>query len=322
MTHALGLNRFFITLAPCEHLNTKHTIFGHVLSGQEILDRMAKVPVDRKDRPLSDITIARSGELDAPQKPLGSAETAPRSKNPVQGHRSDRPSRGRETAKRSPAPSSSSRTHSDFRSRSPSPHADAEKRRHDHHHKKLQTRRRSDVAIDETRRGRSLTRSPSPDIPSSRTGTRSRPQHYRPPPSGHLSHRKRSPPPSRPHSRPRSRSPHLRRRRTRSRSRRDRNRDRGGNIDALRRKDEDALREVEEEREGGRARWDEGSMMEGVERYDERRGDRYPGSGYRRNRGGRGQREARGGGSGGDYGGGEEAVQFKGRGSMKYLEKG
>ena len=114
--------------------------------------------------------------------------------------------------------------------------------------------------------------------------------------------------------------------------------DRRGDQDVLRRSDEDALREVEEEREGGRA-WpgDDGVMMEGVERHDERRRDTYQGSsGYRRNRSGRGwdEREVRGGGGGGGGGGvgyddddddggggGEPAVQFKGRGSMKYRER-
>ena len=105
--------------------------------------------------------------------------------------------------------------------------------------------------------------------------------------------------------------------------------DRRGDKDALRRRDEDALREVEEEREGGRARPGDGAMMEGVERHDERRRVTYQGSGYRRNRSGRGwdEREVRGGGGGsGGYdddngGGGEPAVQFKGRGSMKYRER-
>lgn len=290
---------------------------------------MAKVPVDRADRPVSDITIARCGELDPQNRPLQPAEVArqverPVHKNPNHDDCSCHHCRGRETAKRSSTPSSLSRSLSDSRSRSRSPHVGSDQRRHHHqhhhhhhHHKKPRTRRRSDVAIDETRRGRSLTRSPSPEIRSSQTWTRPRHQHYHPPPL-HGSHRKRSPSPSRPSLRPRSRSPHLRRRRTRSRSRRDRDRDRDrdwrGDKSSPRRRDEEALREVEEEREGGRARWQ--GATEGVDRYRGR--DTYQGSKYRTNRGGRDLGEVRG---GEGEGVGEPVVQFKGRGSMKYRER-
>ncbi|SLM33698.1 peptidyl-prolyl cis-trans isomerase d [Lasallia pustulata] len=44
-------SQFFITLAPCEHLNAKHTVFGHVVSGKNVLDRVAKVHVDKSDKP-------------------------------------------------------------------------------------------------------------------------------------------------------------------------------------------------------------------------------------------------------------------------------
>ncbi|KAL8829257.1 MAG: hypothetical protein Q9170_006252 [Blastenia crenularia] len=36
-------SQFFITLAPCEHLNGKHTVFGHVVKGMVVCERMAKV---------------------------------------------------------------------------------------------------------------------------------------------------------------------------------------------------------------------------------------------------------------------------------------
>lgn len=296
--------RFFITLAPCEHLNSKHTIFGHVISGQEVLDKMAKVPVDRKDRPLTELTIARCGELDTRPKTTASVEGASGSKHLTSRQLSPRPSRGRKGVQRSSASSSASRSHS----RSRSPH------QKNHHHAKNHSpkpRRRSDVAIDETRRGRSLTRSPSPEAISSKTAT-TRPPHH------HHNDRKRSLPPSRPHSRPRSRSPHLRRRRTRSRS--PHNRTRRGERGGWRRRDEEALRRAEQEREGGRARWD--GAMEGVERYGGR--DIFQsggGGGGGRNRDeGDVDRSGGGGGGGGDESE-EPTVRFKGRGSMKYREK-
>jgi peptidyl-prolyl isomerase G (cyclophilin G) len=235
-TDASSSLRFFITLAPCEHLNAKHTVFGHMISGQEVLERIAKVPVDRKDRPRTDITIARCGELDSRQKPSTSADMAPRAKTQaVTRPRSPRPSRDRRTAHRASATSSSSRSRSPPHLRSRSPHRHRDPRRHPR--SPPRRRRRSDVALDETRRGRSLTRSPSPETWSSRAGTnrlaqqQQQQQHHR-----HANHRKRSPPPSRPHSRPRSRSPHLRRRRTRSRSPRDHGR--RGERDIWRRREE------------------------------------------------------------------------------------
>lgn len=39
------------------HLNGKYTIFGHVIDGLEVLDRMEKVPTDVGDRPKTTIKI-------------------------------------------------------------------------------------------------------------------------------------------------------------------------------------------------------------------------------------------------------------------------
>ncbi|EMC93213.1 hypothetical protein BAUCODRAFT_75974, partial [Baudoinia panamericana UAMH 10762] len=56
-------SQFFITLEPCPHLNGKHTIFGRLVSGQEVLQQIAKVNVDKDDRPTEAVLIARCGEL-------------------------------------------------------------------------------------------------------------------------------------------------------------------------------------------------------------------------------------------------------------------
>lgn len=50
-------SQFFITVAPTPWLNGKHTIFGEVVGGQEIVDQIATAPTDSNDRPLEDITI-------------------------------------------------------------------------------------------------------------------------------------------------------------------------------------------------------------------------------------------------------------------------
>ena len=49
--------QFFITYGAQPHLNDKYTIFGQVIDGWEVLDAMEKVPVGKKNRPVSDIQI-------------------------------------------------------------------------------------------------------------------------------------------------------------------------------------------------------------------------------------------------------------------------
>lgn len=50
-------SQFFITYKAHTHLNGKYTIFGHVIDGLEVLDRMEKVPTDAGDRPKTTIKI-------------------------------------------------------------------------------------------------------------------------------------------------------------------------------------------------------------------------------------------------------------------------
>lgn len=42
--------RFFITLGPTPHLDKRHTIFGRVLSGMKVVERLGAVAVDADDR--------------------------------------------------------------------------------------------------------------------------------------------------------------------------------------------------------------------------------------------------------------------------------
>ncbi|HEY0881402.1 MAG TPA: peptidylprolyl isomerase [Archangium sp.] len=53
-------SQFFITVIPTTWLNNKHTIFGEVVSGQDIVDRVANViPKGAGDRPKTDVVIKK-----------------------------------------------------------------------------------------------------------------------------------------------------------------------------------------------------------------------------------------------------------------------
>ena len=50
-------SQIFITVAPTEWLTGKHTIFGEVVEGQNIVDKIANVPRGRQDRPNKDVVL-------------------------------------------------------------------------------------------------------------------------------------------------------------------------------------------------------------------------------------------------------------------------
>ncbi|MET8982568.1 peptidylprolyl isomerase [Streptomyces sp. NPDC004539] len=50
-------SQFFITVGPTPHLNNRHTIFGEVTKGAEVVDAIAKVQTGRNDRPATDVVI-------------------------------------------------------------------------------------------------------------------------------------------------------------------------------------------------------------------------------------------------------------------------
>ncbi|OWM79067.1 peptidyl-prolyl cis-trans isomerase CYP18-2 [Punica granatum] len=57
-------SQFFITLAPCPSLDGKHTIFGRVCRGMEIIKRLGSVQTDNNDRPIHDVKILRTSVKD------------------------------------------------------------------------------------------------------------------------------------------------------------------------------------------------------------------------------------------------------------------
>jgi peptidyl-prolyl cis-trans isomerase A (cyclophilin A) len=50
-------SQFFITVAPTTWLDGSYSIFGQVVSGQDVADKISQVPTGRNDRPLTPVTI-------------------------------------------------------------------------------------------------------------------------------------------------------------------------------------------------------------------------------------------------------------------------
>ena len=57
-------SQFFINIADNNFLDGKHPVFGKVVEGMDVVDKIAKLPKNAQDKPLEDVVITKASVVD------------------------------------------------------------------------------------------------------------------------------------------------------------------------------------------------------------------------------------------------------------------